>query len=264
MIFGTTFSFKEYFRNLLPHYIIGIDSYKDSEGMGLFERYFVLFGENLDEEKAEQIENFLNIIDPKVCDSKFLNHISDSLGNPPDVFINDEQYRNLLYYIVSIYKIKGTKQAYALFFSILGFTIEIEEIPLLSPSSNYDLDITPYDTFELVDIYDQNVCQPCSSYTIKFYYTDNSEVLTLNTLGLLKNAIDFNEPINAHLHALAIVLNIEDSFSLDIVDTDPIITTELINSYDSGNTYDTETTSTFLNTENALRIITENNLNIII
>lgn len=236
MIFSPDFSFKEFFRNLLPHYVIIEDSYKDGDDQGLFERYFVLFGENLDEEKAQQIDEYLNIIDPQICDERFLTHISDSLGNPPDVFLVEEQYRNLLYYIVSIYKIKGTKRAYALFFAILGFVIEIEEIPLLTPTSNYDQD-ADYDNGLDTDVYDQNVCQPCSYYTIKFYYQDNSEILSLQTLSLLRAAIDFNEPINAKLKSLVIVINIEDELSFNLNDT-ATETTETVNNYDSEFLYD--------------------------
>jgi hypothetical protein len=247
MIFSPNFSFKEFFRNLLPHYIVIEDSYKDSNDQGLFERYFVLFGENLDDEKAQQIDEYLNIIDPQICEGKFLTHISDTLGNPPDVFLVEEQYRNLLYYIVSIYKIKGTKKAYALFFAILGFVIEIEEIPLLTPTSNYDND-ADYDNDLETDVYDQNVCQPCSFYTIKFYYADNNESLSLQTLGLLRAAIDFNEPINAKLKSLVIVINLEDGLSFNLND-EITETTEIINNYDSGFNYDTETIINVLGSE---------------
>lgn len=239
MIFNNpNFSFVNFFTKLIPNYIKQNDTYKDANGMGLFERYFALFGENLDEEKCEQIENYLNIIDPQISPEKFLNHISDSLGNPPDVFQDIEQYRNLLTYIVSIYKVKGTIIGYEIFFSLLGFNIEIYEIPLLNTTSNYDQDGT-YDLGE-DNLYDQNVCRPCSFYTIKFYYTNNSEVLSSNTLGLLREAITFNEPINAKLKSLVIVLNLEDTQEITIVDFSTDITLESIPAYDNEHLYDEE------------------------
>jgi phage tail-like protein len=234
-------NFKDFIVSKLPRYFIREDSYKDNEDKGLLERYMALFGENIDDTMASEIEEYLNILDSSICEEKFLNHISDVLGNPPDVFNNEEQYRNLLSYIVSVYKIKGTKRAYELFFSILGFNITITELPLLVPSSNYDND-ADYDSDVTVDLYDQNICQPCSFYTIAFYYKDNNEeVLEANTLNLLRAAIDFNEPINAKLKSFALVLNISDSFSIDISEEEPTTFLEPVNSYDTETEYDVET-----------------------
>lgn len=233
-------NFKDFFSKLLPIYIIREDSYKDSEDRGLFERYMMLFGDNIDEQISSEVENYLNIIDATICDEKFLNHISDVLGNPPDVFLNEAQYRNLLSYILSVYKIKGTKRAYELFFSMLGFVIEIEEIPPISNEGNYDSEGN-YDGDELLAIYDQNLCQPCSFYTIKFYYRDDlNQVVTLQTLELLRAAIDFNEPINARLKSFDLVINLSDEMSIGIQDTDLEVETESVYAYDAEHEYDEE------------------------
>ena len=230
-------NFKEYFRSLLPSYIIREDSYKDNNQEGLVERFMVLFGEYLDTDISAEVENYLNIIDAAICEPKYLNHLSDVLGNPPDVFQNEEQYRNLLSYIVSVYKIKGTIRAYELFFSILGFITEIEEIPPLSLNIDYDLE-KEYDTEEN---YDGITCHPCSFYSIKFYYRDSNEIIDLSTLDLLRAAIEFNEPINAKLTSLTMVVNLSDVIELGITDYDESeieYTLEEMKLYDGGEIYD--------------------------
>jgi hypothetical protein len=233
-------NFKEFFKNLLPEYFVDNDTYKDVNGEGLLKRYMALFGENIDNELSSEIENYLNIIDASIADERFLNHISDTLGNPPDVFNNVGQYRNLLSYIVSVYKIKGTKRAYELFFSILGFVVEIYEIPILQASSNYDNNGV-YDNSIDIDLYDQNVCQPCSFYTIAFYYRNNpSQPVSLETFDLLRAAITFNEPINAKLRSFTLVVILEDEMSLFITETEPITTLEPVNFYDTEREYDEE------------------------
>ena len=131
-------SFPKFIKDRLPNYFHDYDTYKDSNGEGLLIRYLSIFGDEIDQEISPTIECFLNIIDAQNTDAKFLVHLSDVLGNPPDIFGNDEMYRNLLSYIVSVYKIKGTKPAYELFFSLLGFDIELEEIPLDDQFIDYD------------------------------------------------------------------------------------------------------------------------------
>lgn len=205
--------FRKWFRDLLPAHIIERDTYKDNLGRGLYERYMLLFGAYIDDDIIPEIECYLNIIDASIAEEKYLNHISDVLGNPPDVFKNIDQYRNLLSYIVSVYKIKGTKQAYELFFGILGFNIIItEEDPSLL--------LSLYDEGMLYDdgsLYDQGKCHPCSTYSIEFYASDpNDPILDATTLNLLRAAIDFNEPINAVLSGLTLTVNIEDEMQISI------------------------------------------------
>ena len=232
------FNFIDFIVGNLPNYFLEEDTYKDTDNKGLFERYMGMYGGYIDEELYPQINNYLNIIDASICDSKFLNHISDVLGNPPDVFKNEAQYRNLLSYIVSVYKIKGTKRAYELFFSILGFNIEIEEVEPVNAEYLYDNE-GEYDKGDPLSVYDQTLCAPCSVYNIKFYFSDSSIELTdINILSLLDAAIKFNEPINATLGSLTMALFIEDTIDLDIIDEGVIITPETVELYDTGNLYD--------------------------
>lgn len=214
--------FKNLFKNLIPVYIRENDSYKNPDKEGLFERYMALFGESIDNEQANQIENYLNILDSSVAESKHLSHISDVLGNPPDIFKDINQYRNLLSYIVNVYKVKGTSEGYKLFFYILGFDVSVENLEPLNNTLLYD-EGDEYDTEEL--IYDPETCVMCSYYNIIIrQITGAPYSIDGNTIQLLNNAISFNEPINAKLKSFVIVLLVEDTITISSL-TETVTTT---------------------------------------
>ena len=232
---STGFSFQSFIQDRLPDYFRRNDTYVDNDGNGLLLRYLSIFGDELDQEVIPTIECYLNIIDAQYCDAKYLTHISDVLGNPPDIFGDDDMYRNLLSYICSVYKIKGTKKAYELFFSLLGFNIDLYEIPLNDKVTNYDSE-GEYDDIEL--IYDQNKCTPCSYYDITFYPKNpNNYTFTADLINKLMAAIKFNEPINAKLRHLTLGIKFNDSLGIKFNDSSTYITEE-INIYDIGNDYD--------------------------
>ena len=231
----TGFSFQSFIQDRLPDYFRRNDTYVDNDGNGLLLRYLSIFGDELDQEVIPTIECYLNIIDAQYCDAKYLTHISDVLGNPPDIFGDDDMYRNLLSYICSVYKIKGTKKAYELFFSLLGFNIDLYEVPLNDKVTNYDSE-GEYDDIEL--IYDQNKCTPCSYYDITFYPKNpNNYTFTADLINKLRAVIKFNEPINAKLRHLTFGIKFNDSLGIKFNDSSTYITKE-INIYDIGNDYD--------------------------
>ena len=229
------FVFSFFIQDRLPDYFRRNDTYVDSSGDGLLMRYLSIFGDEIDQEIIPTIECYLNIIDAQNCDAQYLTHISDVLGNPPDIFGDDDKYRNLLSYICSVYKIKGTKKAYELFFSLLGFDIDLYEIPLNDNVLNYD-SAGEYDTDM---IYDQSKCSPCSFYDITFYPKDpNNYTFTADLIAKLRAAIKFNEPINAKLRYLTLGIRFTDSIGIKLNDSSTYIVDE-VNIYDVGNEYDT-------------------------
>lgn len=217
-ISSTFLGFQNFFKNLLTVYQRDNDTYKDGNDEGIYERYMALFGESIDSEQAIPIENYLNIIDAAICDEKYLTHLSDVLGNPPDIFLNNDQYRNLLLYITNVYKVKGTTRGYLLFFYILGFIVTVEEI---EPISNPLL----YDTDNLYDndlVFDTEGCQRCSLYNLRIEKIGDEDFeLDANILSKMMDAIKFNEPINAKLGMMVVVLNVSDEIDLEINDLDP-------------------------------------------
>jgi len=222
--------FKELFRNMISLYHRETDSYKDANDQGLFERYQVLFGEYIDTDMAEEIENYLDILNAQICDEKYLNNISYDLGKPPDIFRNVEQYRNLLSYIIRIYPVKGTKRGYDLFFNILGFEVEVVEFRPPRPHLYYDTG-ERYDE-ELT--YDPEECIWCSDYTLLVYPIDDIDTVDANTIALLKEAAKFNEPINAHLREFILMITLRDTLNITSM-TDTISA-----SFDDNVYYDTD------------------------
>lgn len=238
---GYNFDFKNYLFNALPDYFHEQDTYKNSQGQGLLQRFTQVIGLELDRKIVPKINCYLEIIDSTICEERFLHHISDTLGNPPDVFQDPAIYRNLLSYIVSVYKIKGTTKAYELFFSILGFGVDIIEYPPADGETNYDQGGN-YNTGNELSIYDHDICLDCKLYSIEFYPLEgNSMVVTPAVISKLQAAIEFNEPINAKLIAFTSILRVEDNLSLGVSDSEThTIDTSTINLYDEGKQYDSE------------------------
>ncbi len=197
-----TFSFAKFFSKLFPAYYRQNDTLQDVDGEGTLSRFVDTFGEAIDANTIPLVEDMVeNILDAAECDSRFLNHIAYTLGNPPDVMNSEELYRKLLLHIVSIYKIKGTIPSYWYFFNLLGFSVVVTEYPCV--------DIL-YDQTNLYDdakLYDKYCCN-CSDYSLAFSSVeDNCSSNTYNSisqttiLNLLK-VIFFLEPINARLRSL--------------------------------------------------------------
>lgn len=237
---GFAVTFKTWLWQRLPVYFIKNDTYKDANNQGLLERFMSVFGSEIDREIIPKIECYLNIIDAQQCETKFLTPLSDSLGNPPDIFQDTEIYRNLLSFVVSVYKIKGTIASYELFFSILGYDIIITEADPPGITSIYDNPVE----YDSGNFYDDDNCNPCSNYSILFSDATDGEIqVTQETLEKLRSAIYFTEPINANLTSLTAKLEVSDDMTIDITDeaVEETYTTDLYDDgldYDSGNNYD--------------------------
>jgi len=206
-------TFKTWIFNLLPSRFYREDTYKDVNGEGIFQRYTQAIGEELDEELVPYLTDYL--LNQVAWDLKgeqapyeFLVHLSDCLGNPPDIFLGEvpvdeisRKYRKLLRYIASVYKIKGTRLSYELFFGLLGYNVNIIEIP--QNSMLYDEGLV-YDT---IDVYYDEGCSTCSGYSLAFtdIRNDNNTIypISADTLGKLQSIVKFLEPINAVLANLS-------------------------------------------------------------
>jgi phage tail-like protein len=223
--------FKDFIFNLFPSYFKENDSYKNGNGEGLFERYLRCFGEEIDNEILPYLENYLDELDPVTASSKMLQHISDSLGNPPDIFLNETQYRNILRYAVDVYKIKGTAASYQLLFSLLGYNTNIIE---------YTADEYIYDNGWFYDedpFYDSS-CPLCSEYSLLFTNASNPlSPISLTILALLESIIYWVEPINARLRNLINNIQVIDQPTLCIKEGIVIKKLEY-GKYDNGLIYD--------------------------
>lgn len=144
-------SFKQYvFTHLFPYYYKDNDTYKDSEGKGILERFIEVCSEYLDKEVMPDIDNFMDIIDVDKTPDIFLNYLWEYFGYIPyayGVLTRGEPYtpenvarwlnnptgfpkadtRAVLRYAISLYKIRGTE----VFYTILGrfYGVRFELIP---------------------------------------------------------------------------------------------------------------------------------------
>lgn len=204
--------FTKFIKSILPEYLLENDSHKNSDGKGLLERFMQNFGEEIDEELYPFLTDFLdNLLNPLLCDPKYLIHISFILGLPPTIDNNTATYRRILMYAVQIYKLKGTKKSYQLLFNLIGINIEIlEETP--RKSARYD-DGLFYDDN---NNYDQD-CDNCSYYTILYYDPLNPlDPVPQPVLDLFSKIICFVQPINAKLRGYVRSLYIEDEILLEV------------------------------------------------
>lgn len=114
----------------LPYFFKENDTYKDGNDEGLLERYLQIFCAELDAEVSPYIDELPDIVDAEALSGltranplEFLNVISDSIGNPPDIGFESE-YVTLLRHVVWIYKTKGTRKSLELFLAIFGYAID--------------------------------------------------------------------------------------------------------------------------------------------
>ena len=243
--------FKNYFFNLLPTYFHKSDSNKNSDKEGTLNRYLQVLGEDVDAEVVPYIEDFINLLDIETTPSQFINYISYTLGNPPDIFKDEALYRKVLRYVLNIYKIKGTKESYELYFSMLGFNVTIYELPDSLPD-RYDDPTILYDIGG--STYDDG-CSTCTGYEITFTSNVNPLApLQSDTLQKLRDIIYFVEPINARLDKLNFGINPIDDVNFCIeqvikIETLSFLRYDAVNvNYDTiGISYDSSVSSTILN-----------------
>lgn len=203
---------KEFIWDLFPVFYKEFDTHKDGNGKGLFERFIKVFGEEVDEEvinllNEDSDDYYQKNLIPLQSDPKFINILAAFLGNPPSIW-DDLEYAKLLQYIVIIYKLKGTKLAYHLFLNLLGFTVVIEEFDPqeLTYENLYDNSLL-HDELNYYD--DESLtCTTayCSDYKLTLTPIDEGLTLTDELENKIKTIIRFIEPINARLQPLEIEL----------------------------------------------------------
>lgn len=119
------------FQNL-PQYFKENDSYKNSGGSGLLERFIGELGKDFDTYIIPKIEDFLSIHASLTTDDIYVAYIAWALGNPPDTFTHyvghEEDYRQVLRYLVDVNKVKGTRQGFDMLFGLLGVTVNLTEV----------------------------------------------------------------------------------------------------------------------------------------
>lgn len=151
------FKFKEWvFKNLLPFYYQEKDTYHDTDGKGILQRFMEVCSGYFDTEILEDqgtqpgLDNIVNLIDPEVTPELFLNYLWEFLGEIPYAYgliIQGKTYnkddlrgwlfensdfpmadpRKLLRYALALYKIRGTDKFYQILGTFYGLRLELIE-----------------------------------------------------------------------------------------------------------------------------------------
>jgi hypothetical protein len=134
-LLGKTATRPNYLFGLLPQYFKENDNYVPNSvpnhtTEGLLERYLGIFCEEIDAEVTPYIDNIGLLYDamglsglPHSDPTKFLDHIAEIMGNPPNIG-SEAQYAKLLRYIRLIFQTKGTLQGVIYFLAIYGYTVK--------------------------------------------------------------------------------------------------------------------------------------------
>jgi hypothetical protein len=196
-------NFANFFFKQLPSFFKRNDTYKDSSGKGLLERYLEIFGEELDAEVVPLIENYIKNVNPEEVIPKYLTHLAYTVGNPPDLLGDPNKYAKLLKHILTYYKVKGTKKGYEIFFALLGWNVTVIELPPLAYRFDVGLNLDGNNKWATFD----SACPKCSDYELIIWpYNADCSIpeippIDLALIQLLYSIIYFNEPINATLVA---------------------------------------------------------------
>lgn len=183
--------FKDFIKSLLPEYIIQEDSYKDLDGKGFIVRFLEIFGEELDEQYYNKIEELQDQLTPGLCQAVYLDYFAVMEGDFAVQLNNEYDYRQFLQYLLSIYQVKGRKLSYEAMLGALGLTVVLTEIEPLgvnydNPEINYDDEGVFYDIS----------CATCSDYNLDI---TGPNPISPTLYQKILELIALVEPINATL-----------------------------------------------------------------
>lgn len=187
----------QYFFNSLPDYFYFYDSYKNSSGKGLLQRYMQVIQEDAEITEAS-ITGLKDLPSPVTTEDKYLNNIAAFYGNPPDTYGNLTWYRNLLRNITDINKVKGSIEAFHRFFGCMGASITVSSRE--QPYITYD-EGKLYDDSNLYDGY----CFPCAflSIDIPDTFAPFEESITDKLKLATQSIFSYLFPINAILEVFS-------------------------------------------------------------
>ena len=126
--------------NYLPFYYKEADSYKDSDGKGILEKFLEIcgnyFSKNIKEPVDNTLENLLNV--DENTDYYYLELIWYWFGEfpfinpnqPSPLNLDPKQRIDILRYLISLYKIRGTEKFYQIIFKL--YNNEENELKLVS------------------------------------------------------------------------------------------------------------------------------------
>lgn len=130
----------------LPFYYKDSDTYKDSDGKGILEKFLEICGTYFQDNIKKSIDNTLEhcLKIDKDIDDTYLNYIWESFGKfpfaKPDsksiLKLSKEQKVDLIKYVISLYKIRGSRKFYEIIFRLYSNKdnlLELKNIEETSP-----------------------------------------------------------------------------------------------------------------------------------
>jgi len=226
--------FKNFLIDKFPHYYREFDTYKNSNGEGIFMRFLGISGDEIDEEVTPLIHKSIN---QKIAYSRsnehvntdLLTYLNKDLGDVFRLILSETDYRKLLANITDIYKLKGTVRGYEKLFFFFGYTVTgFEEIPYIS----YIYD--QHDESPLEDIlYDSDIggepiiydhaCRNCIQYNLELtQFTSGTGYFTTYP-NMVQEVVKLVEPLWAELstveiHTVTVGITSLDGFQLTSYD----------------------------------------------
>lgn len=223
------FKFRDFiFGRILPNWYKENDSYKNSEGYGIVERFVNICEDYFDNDVNPDIDNIMNIIDADTTHEIFINYMWEYFGFIPyaygvllktkpytkediEKWINEPphypraDFRNALKYAISLYKIRCTLDFYTILGRFYELKIEVIEPPSTLPPTGGGVEIrydqsSYYDT--LTSRYDHTYdCLQCIDISAKVGIPNH-----------ILSHLDFTEINSTYLEVTDGILNILNKY----------------------------------------------------
>jgi len=189
------------FEDYFTPYEKEVDTNKDGNDKGTYERYISVVGDLLDQDYVPLIDEAVqNLHDVDQCLERYLAYKEAAVGythseNLLILYDTIPMRRAVLRHIMKIYRWKGTKKALTILFNMLGITnITITE----------HFDDHGFDSAETLDsdnrIFDSK-CDQCTEYSIALVYGGS---VTNELKQAILNIVKFNEPVICKLRSLTL------------------------------------------------------------
>lgn len=210
----------------LPFYYKDSDTYKDSDGKGILEKFLEICGTYFQDNIKKSIDNTLEhcLKVDKDIDDTYLNYIWESFGKfpfaKPDsksiLKLSKEQKVDLIKYVISLYKIRGSRKFYEIIFRLYSNKdnlLELKNIEETSPDYIEDFrdgyisrdnidstDVWPYfdmSTFDSNEKFDEY--REISLHGKVDFYVNINPLISTNmkeVWSAIKNLIDTHLPFH--------------------------------------------------------------------
>ncbi len=214
----------------LPPYFKEFDTYKDSSGKGILERFLSIPGDYIKESILDVIKTLPNVVDIDTTDPQLLNFIWEILGavpyshaiildntipsvykvpndinswRPVDTILRPKplSFRDIIKYAISLFKIKGTLAFYPTLLNFYGFSCIV-----LDPTGDFtdnqsqyhiDGDFNHYDDIVAYDqgyTYDRSRL-PCGSCVEVYIHIYTSETIEDSVKSRILKLLNLYRPV---------------------------------------------------------------------